>query len=101
MKNTLATVQAMAALSFKEIGAETRPSLDAFQARLLALSKAHNLLNETNWTGASLADLVRTELAFGADLRRVTTDGPDVHLNHVQFESGSSRWVGEAARIPI
>jgi len=80
VKNTLATVQAMAALSFKEIGAETRPSLDAFQARLLALSKAHNLLNETNWTGASLADLVRTELAFGADLRRVTTDGPVVHL---------------------
>src|SRR4051794_8624956 len=24
-----------------------------------------------------------------------------VRLNHVQFESGSSRWVGEAARIPI
>jgi hypothetical protein len=23
------------------------------------------------------------------------------HLNPVQFESGSSRWVGEAARIPI
>jgi hypothetical protein len=22
-------------------------------------------------------------------------------LNHVQFESGSSRWVGSAARIPI
>jgi signal transduction histidine kinase len=39
VKNTLATVQAMAALSFKEIGAETRPSLDAFQARLLALPR--------------------------------------------------------------
>jgi two-component sensor histidine kinase len=80
VKNTLASVQAMARMSFKNVGPESRSSLDAFQARLLALSTAHNLLNESNWSGASLADLVRTELTFGADMRKVTMEGPEVEL---------------------
>ncbi len=80
VKNTLASVQAIARMSFKGISPESRPNLDAFQARLLALSAAHNLLNETNWNGASFEDLLKAELRFGADMSRVTLEGPDVEL---------------------
>jgi two-component sensor histidine kinase len=80
VKNTLTSVQAMARMSFKDAGETCRPGADAFEARLLALSAAHNLLNEANWTGASLADLVRVEIAFAADTSRVTMEGPEVEL---------------------
>lgn len=80
VKNTLTSVQAMARMSFKSIGPTDSLSLEAFEARLFALSTAHNLLTESNWTGASLADLVRTELSFGTDLSRVTISGPPVEL---------------------
>ncbi len=84
VKNTLATVQAMASLSFKSAGEHSRASLDAFKARLFALSAAHNLLNQSGWTRASVEDVVRAELAFGADLNRVVLSGPAVDLTAQQ-----------------
>jgi two-component sensor histidine kinase len=87
VKNTLATVQAMAALSFRNMGPESRVSLEAFQSRLFALSTAHNLLTETNWSGASLAELVKAELTFRADDRKVTAEGPEVQLTPRQAVS--------------
>ena len=80
VKNTLTTVQAMAQMSLKGIGPENQSAVAGFQGRLLALSAAHNLLNETGWAGASLADVVRAELAFGADMSRVSIKGPSVEL---------------------
>jgi two-component sensor histidine kinase len=77
----------MAALSFRNMGPESRVSLEAFQSRLFALSTAHNLLNETNWSGASLSELVKAELTFGAEDRKVTADGPDVQLTPRQAVS--------------
>jgi hypothetical protein len=35
------------------------------------------------------------------DADRVAADNAPAILNHVRFESGSSRGVGEAARMPI
>jgi two-component sensor histidine kinase len=81
VKNTLTTVQAMAALSFRDVDPASRPGLDAFQGRLFALSVAHNLLNQESWTGASLIQLVRTEIQFATDVERAHLSGPEVRLS--------------------
>ena len=61
VKNTLATVQAIALQTLAKA-----PDLEAFRttfsARLLALSKTHNLLAADAWTGARLRDIVVGEL---------------------------------------
>jgi PAS domain S-box-containing protein len=62
VKNTLATVQAVAAQTLR-----TAESPDAFcrafESRLLALSQTHNLLNRCNWEGVYLRDILELELA--------------------------------------
>jgi PAS domain S-box-containing protein len=61
VKNTLATVQAIAFQTLKgDIPlAEAR---GRFEARLMALSRAHNLLTEQHWGGAALDRVVRDAL---------------------------------------
>jgi two-component sensor histidine kinase/PAS domain-containing protein len=61
VKNTLATVQSIAGQTLRTATSEAA-FRDAFEARLVALSKTHNLLTDQNWRGASLHDLVITEL---------------------------------------
>jgi two-component sensor histidine kinase/PAS domain-containing protein len=61
VKNTLATVQSIASQTLRTATSETA-FRDAFEARLVALSKTHNLLTDQNWRGASLHDLVISEL---------------------------------------
>jgi PAS domain S-box-containing protein len=80
VKNNLSTVQAIAFQTLKgDIGlAEAR---SRFEARLMALSRAHNLLTEQNWGGASLESVVRdsTEHLAG-EQDRFTVEGPDIKL---------------------
>lgn len=81
VKNTLATVTAIAAQTLRT--SETPAAFrEAFEARLLALSATHNLLNEASWEGASLRDVVSLELApyVGDAGGRVTLTGSDAHL---------------------
>jgi PAS domain S-box-containing protein len=61
VKNTLATVQALAAQAFR--GVEASEERTIFEARLFALAKAHDLLTHTNWEGAHLSDLIREAIA--------------------------------------
>lgn len=81
VKNTLATVQSVAAQTLRE-GESPRQAREIFEARLLALSQTHDLLTRDNWRGASLAELVRVEIApyerVGSG--RVVTEGPVVWL---------------------
>jgi CHASE1-domain containing sensor protein len=81
VKNTLATVQSVAAQTLRE-GQSPRQAREIFEARLLALSQAHDLLTRDHWRGASLADLVQVEIEPYESGRsgRVTTDGPPVWL---------------------
>lgn len=58
VKNTLATVQSIAVQSFREMGAGDNPSFTAFQERLFALSRAHDLLTRDNWEGAELREII-------------------------------------------
>ena len=61
VKNTLATVQSLAWQSARQ-GVSPEAAQERFQGRLLALSRTHNLLNETLWEGACLKEVIRVEL---------------------------------------
>jgi two-component sensor histidine kinase len=80
VKNTLATVQAMAMQTLKGVDAAPR---DAFLARLFALSSQHDLLTLDNWEGASFEGVVRRALKpwRDDDKARFTAQGPAVHLD--------------------
>jgi two-component sensor histidine kinase len=80
VKNTLATVQS---LSWQVIrpGVSPQVAQERFQQRLLALSRTHNLLNETLWEGASLRTILEAEFKpYAADSTRVRLKGPVVDL---------------------
>jgi PAS domain S-box-containing protein len=80
VKNTLMVVQAMAHQSFRGAGLAAQP-VAKFNDRLAALSGAHDALSRTNWTGASLAEIVRQGLLICArDDMRLHVAGPDVML---------------------
>jgi len=80
VKNTLATVQAMAMQTLKDVDISAR---DAFLARLFALSGQHDLLTLDNWEGASFEGVVRRALRpWREDERtRFQVSGPAVHLD--------------------
>jgi putative addiction module CopG family antidote len=83
LKNTLATVQSIAAQTLRSAAVE-QPVRDAFEGRLLALSKAHGLLAHESWDGVGLRDLIdQTLQPFGIrDPRpaRFSVEGGDVRL---------------------
>lgn len=81
VKNTLATVQSIAAQSLRH-GTDVGSVRQSFEARLIALSQAHNLLTRDNWRGASLAELLRSELSpYGGDHgERIVVGGEHVWL---------------------
>lgn len=79
VKNTLATVQSLAAHSFHDAG-DPAGMRQAFEARLMALSGAHNRLAERRWEAADLYDVAAGVLApYGPDA--VLCEGPAVQLS--------------------
>jgi PAS domain S-box-containing protein len=82
VKNTLVAVQSMAMQMARSADSPGR-FYEAFRARLLALSHAHDLLTRDAWQGASLRELLRQTLAayVGSDERRAELSGPEVRLN--------------------
>ena len=80
VKNTLATVQALAAHTARHCGS-AEEFLRRFEPRLLALSAAHDRLTRNDWRGADLSDIVAGELQpHRTDGRRLEADGPSVVL---------------------
>lgn len=79
VKNTLATIQSLAGQSFRGDG-EPAAMVAAFEARLLALSKAHDQLAERHWSDADLKSLATAVLAPFND-ERVTLDGGPLRLS--------------------
>ncbi|QDK35200.1 MULTISPECIES: response regulator [Sphingomonadaceae] len=80
VKNTLATVQAIASQGLRHAA-----SPDAFQTtfsgRLQALSRAHSLLSAATWEAASLKDLIAGQVAIGAVSEdRLHLSGADIDL---------------------
>ncbi len=79
VKNTLSTVQSLARRSFRAT-TDREEARRVFEARILALSNAHNLLSEQHWESADLATIVRLELsALGTE--RFELRGEAVDLN--------------------
>jgi len=81
IKNTLATVSAIASQSLR-----TATSLDqgaaAIESRLLAMGRAHDLLLQARWSSASLGQIVRgaTEPYESQDAARFTITGPELRI---------------------
>jgi PAS domain S-box-containing protein len=92
VKNTLAAVQSIAAQTLRWPAGDlpaAEAARAAFQSRLLALARSHELLTREGWTGADLAELATHALAPHAGARggsgdaaptRVTIAGPPVRL---------------------
>jgi PAS domain S-box-containing protein len=80
VKNTLATVQSLAAQSFRD--ANQSLALSQFESRLIALSRAHDVLTQENWRDVDIQDLIgRTiTLICVEPERRFEIDGPAVRL---------------------
>lgn len=81
IKNTLATVSAIASQSLRGVaGAEH--AQHAIEGRLLALGRAHDLLLQARWTSADLNKIVRgaTEAFDNPDMPKFTIAGPDVRM---------------------
>jgi two-component sensor histidine kinase len=85
IKNTLATVSAIASQSLRKA-----PSMEhaqhAIEGRLLALGRAHDLLLQARWTSADLGKIVRgaTEAFDNPDVPKFSIQGP-----HIQITSGA------------
>jgi PAS domain S-box-containing protein len=81
-QNTLATVQAIAVQTLR--GTANKEVVDAFEGRILALSKAHSLLGRKHWEAVSLRDVIEQILPpFGLNDRQVArfcVDGDNVRL---------------------
>lgn len=79
VKNTLATVQAIAAQTLRTTDSPAA-FRESFEARLLALSATHDLLTQSVWQGAPLRDVILMELRpHGAE--RYQLEGPEVSLS--------------------
>jgi two-component system, chemotaxis family, CheB/CheR fusion protein len=80
VKNTLVTVQSIAAQSLK--GVSDVGSRETLDARLVALSRTHDLLARGIWEGASLRDLLLQELEpyRSEEDARFVAEGPDFAL---------------------
>ncbi|MBO0732914.1 MAG: PAS domain-containing protein [Methylocapsa sp.] len=83
VKNALAVVQAIAQQTLRNASTAAE-GLEVFQARLLALAKANDLLTAGSWKGADLQDLVgmvTSPFRDGSENSRIRFSGPQVWLN--------------------
>jgi PAS domain S-box-containing protein len=80
-KNLLAVIQAMARQTARHAGS-IEGFLNQFGARLQALAASHDLLVRESWYGASLRELIESQLAAysGSGEAQVAIDGPAVAL---------------------
>ncbi|HJV41880.1 sensor histidine kinase, partial [Caulobacter sp.] len=80
VKNTLATVQSMAAQTLRN---EPDPTVafEKFEARLMGLSRVHDILTRESWHGAELREVAERALQpFDEAGARVSIEGPPVRL---------------------
>jgi PAS domain S-box-containing protein len=82
VKNTLATVQSIAFQTLRS-ATTAEEAREAMEARLFALSRAHNVLTKENWEGAELGEIVAQAMepyeGYGTD--RLHWRGPQVRLS--------------------
>ena len=81
VKNTLTTVQSIASQTLRS-APTTQAAREAIEARLLALSRAHDVLTRENWGGAWLREVVDQAISPFQTLNRsrMHAHGPEVRL---------------------
>jgi two-component sensor histidine kinase len=81
IKNTLATVSAIASQSLRT-ATSLQHGQQAIEGRLVALGRAHDLLMQASWANASLAQTVRgaTEPYDSQGMGHFSISGPDVGI---------------------
>jgi two-component sensor histidine kinase/PAS domain-containing protein len=80
-KNLLAVIQAMARQTAVTAGS-AHDFEQIFSARLQALAASHDILMDEDWHGASIEELVRTQVGHYVDLigTRIDLSGPEMML---------------------
>ncbi|WP_222183253.1 HWE histidine kinase domain-containing protein [Geminicoccus harenae] len=78
LKNMFAMIQAIAMQTFRPV--TDREPVDAFLQRLHALSSAHDVLLQQNWSAAKLGMVVSNVLGTLADIDRFDIVGPEIKL---------------------
>ncbi|WP_210248414.1 HWE histidine kinase domain-containing protein [Methylobacterium sp. WL103] len=79
VKNTLMTVQSLVSQTLRS-SPDPAAFKEAFETRLIALSRAHDLLERGQWEGVELRDLIARNLAPFAEPDRIGMGGPTVRL---------------------
>ncbi|RVU17219.1 sensor histidine kinase [Methylobacterium oryzihabitans] len=81
VKNTLALVQAIASQTLRNT-TDIDSTREVFAARLISLGRAHDILTQSSWTAAPVADVVAGALGVHRDAGspRIHVGGPDVLL---------------------
>jgi two-component sensor histidine kinase len=81
VKNTLATVQSVAAQTFRK-APDTADAAAKFDARLMALGRAHNVLSAEKWESADVREIVNQVIdPYAArDGSRVRVSGPEIRV---------------------
>src|SRR5215208_8478507 len=81
VKNTLATIQAIASQSLRR---SKSPSdfVSSFSGRVQSLARAHDLLTQTKLQGAEIKELVHEQVVYGGtDDSRISFSGPSLMLD--------------------
>ena len=78
VKNTLSVVQAIARQTFRGADEDARA---AFDGRILALARSHDLLTQSKWEKVSMQELAETALQSRDTAEvRISSSGPEVFL---------------------
>ena len=81
VKNTLASVQAIAHQMLRRTKNDPAEFVTSFSGRIQSLSRVHTMLSSATWQGVDLRDLIRDQMLAGAvEETRITAWGPAVHL---------------------
>ena len=72
VKNTLSVVQAIANQTFRGTAREART---AFEGRLMALARSHDLLTKSDWHSVSLRELAAMAVQYVVDGIRAVLRG--------------------------
>lgn len=80
MKNTLAVVQTIVSQTLRNSG-DPKEALQAINARIVAMGRAHEALMHTEWEAAPIIDIVKGGIAMcGPDHPRVGIAGPRIDI---------------------
>lgn len=88
IKNHLATILAIAHRTARDASSPAA-FIEAFDERIAAMARTHQMLVDGNWSGLGLSELIASELApFGLDESgHLMLSGPAVSLSNAQAQS--------------